>query len=501
MRENKMLFSSLLLLLFATYSCAVEEMQPETKAYSSKVLKNVNPVFLEHDLSAFKIKPVWDSFITFGNDNAVEVNFAENDKILVPMSENQKIQGRRRLLLTLKDGVVNETILEYIPSDNFTGNMKEINSSNFKAKQFDGKIVLQNAKSDIRTYWYLTNGKITAKGTTEKPKTKKNATANRWVETSHEECDAEYYIVTSGDGEGVSHFSHFNCQTVYSAYWVDDEEPFNPYANPGENPYDCANNNSWPWCQNGGGDGDGDGTPSNNLIINDQVLKNNPCLNEVYSKLGQASGFDYYLKNFDGNNSVANLKFAIGTLGGNTYGETSPPNSYLITITFDADKLGNTPSLFVADIFIHEIIHAEMFRKMMEAAESGNIDPTIMTTQQQIDYVESLRNNFPGLYDYYMRYEYNVPSGQEPSNAQHELMAQHYINTIVSALKQYDNTQTEDVYNAIAWFGLKGTGNSFDSIGLLPNSTKAWEDLSTQQRLNLIQTLNNFLINSLKCQN
>ncbi len=195
------------------------------------------------------------------------------------------------------------------------------------------------------------------------------------------------------------------------------------------------------------------------------------------------------------------MNFAIGTLVGNTYGETSPPNNGSITITLDAGKLAETPPLFVADIFIHEIIHAEMFRKMMIAAESGNIDPTIMTTQQQIDYVESLRNNFPGLYDYYMRYEYNVPSGQEPSNAMHELMAQHYISIIVSALKQYDNTQTNDVYNAIAWFGLKGTGSSFDSTGLLPNSTTAWKNLSAQERLNLIQTLNNYIQNSPKCQN
>ena len=64
------------------------------------------------------------------------------------------------------------------------------------------------------------------------------------------------------------------------------------------------------------GGGDGEGTPGTAIIINDQALKNNPCLNEVYSKLGEASGFDYYLKNFDGSNSVANLKFAIGTLGG-----------------------------------------------------------------------------------------------------------------------------------------------------------------------------------------
>jgi len=86
MKKNKMLFTSLLLLLFATYSCEKEEIQPETTPFSSEILKNVNPVFLEHDLSAYKIKPLWNSFITFDNADAVEVNFTIDNKTIVPMS-------------------------------------------------------------------------------------------------------------------------------------------------------------------------------------------------------------------------------------------------------------------------------------------------------------------------------------------------------------------------------------------------------------------------------
>lgn len=495
MKKNKMLFTGLLLLLFATYSCEKEEIQPEATPISSEILKKVNPVFLEHDLSAYQIKPIWDSFITFDNADAVEVNFSIDKKFYVPLSKNGKIRGRQRLLLTFEKGKVIETILEYIPSDGFMGNIKDINSGNFKSKQFDGEITFKHPNDNYSIVWVLSKGVVIKKlkRTELISKQKKTHKTAELIEVcSYREIE---YEICAGSGEAESCVTH--TKDVYDCVWIDYTDPETP---PEVDPYDCAVNDSWPWCQDGGG-GDGEGTPGTAIIINDQALKNNPCLNEVYSKLGEASGFDYYLKNFDGSNSVANLKFAIGTLGGNTYGETSPPNNYLITITLDADKLTNTPSLFVADIFIHEIIHAEMFRKMMEAAESGNIDPTTMTTQQQIDYVESLRNNFPGLYDYYMRYEYNVPSGQEPSNAMHELMAQHYISTIVSALKQYDNTQTEDVYKAIAWFGLKGTGTEDKNTGLYSNSTKAWENLSTQERLNLIQILKDFKNNAPKCQN
>ena len=375
-----------------------------------------------------------------------------------------------------------------------------------KGNDFSGKVIIKTWDSEVLSMKILSNGKTI---NTIKPEDKKKVKIKTSKSTlTHKTNGCE--TVTDQYWEAQCEIEQQGDVWVYTGEcdnWVLvwESAPYEICAPDGTNPCD---NNPDPNCLcefygfgcSDGGDGGGSPVvPA--IIINDQALKNNPCLNEVYSKLGQASGFDYYLKRFDGNNSVANLNFAIGTLVGNTYGETSPPNNGSITITLDAGKLAETPPLFVADIFIHEIIHAEMFRKMMIAAESGNIDPTIMTTQQQIDYVESLRNNFPGLYDYYMRYEYNVPSGQEPSNAMHELMAQHYISIIVSALKQYDNTQTNDVYNAIAWCGLKGTGSSFDSTGLLPNSTTAWKNLSAQERLNLIQTLNNYIQNSPKCQN
>ena len=134
-----------MLLLFATYSCQYEEATLEKDP-----LADINPVFLKHDLSAYKIKPIWKTSTTFKNTNAVEFNFNQNNKVFIPLSKKNKIQGRERLLLTLNNGIVVETIIQYIPSDNFGGDIKEINCGNFKSKSFDGEITFKKIKDNFK---------------------------------------------------------------------------------------------------------------------------------------------------------------------------------------------------------------------------------------------------------------------------------------------------------------------------------------------------------------
>ena len=229
-------------------------------------------------------------------------------------------------------------------------------------------------------------------------------------------------------------------------------------------------------------------------IITDSSFLNNPCLVGVFAKLGGSSTFQTYLKQFDDDFSVANLKLSVGidaahpTASAVTY---QPVNS-LIEIKFNPNKL-NTPPLNIAKNFAHEILHAEMFKKLLKLSGQNEIP-------WSQEFIESIRNDEPKIAEYYTRYLYNIPVGGSISDPQHEYMAQLSINIIKDILKQYDNTQSEDVYTAIAWSGLMGVGDPSDITGLPPQPTLAWTLISKDERIRLIKIYKNFLNTNAPCQ-
>ena len=221
-------------------------------------------------------------------------------------------------------------------------------------------------------------------------------------------------------------------------------------------------------------------------VIVDPSFKNNPCLYGVYKQLGQAPTFQNYLQKFDGNFSVANLNLkASGTLPNNINAETSPPSNYLITITFNENNL-NRPALSIARTFIHEMIHAEIFRKLLECANLPNLNLSNYTDSQWKNFIINLKGDYPGLYDYYLRYFFNVPAGQTISDEQHQLMAQHYRGIIIQVLKEYDSSLTDNQYNALSWEGLKGT--------------VAWNKLSPTEKTNINTIITNFNNSNTNCK-
>lgn len=90
------------------------------------------------------------------------------------------------------------------------------------------------------------------------------------------------------------------------------------------------------------------------------------------------------------------------------------------------------------------------------------------------------------------------------------MMASHYRDIIKAALKEYDDSHTQDIYNALAWKGLMGGGEEaiIDQFtGLVVNSqtgenfsTVAWNNLTANERLGIIYVQNNFNSNSNQCQ-
>jgi len=223
----------------------------------------------------------------------------------------------------------------------------------------------------------------------------------------------------------------------------------------------------------GGSNGSSGDSHKSLIIITDLSFLNNSCLSSVYTQLGGSPIFQNYLKNFDGNFSVANLRLsASNTIPYGINAETSPPSNYLIGIAFNANNL-NRPGIDIARTFMHEMIHAEMFRKLLSLSSTkGEID--VSKLNQMLT-----QNNFPGLYDYYTRYGIN--------GMQHEQMAAHYQNTMISFLKNYDSRLTAAQYEAIAWVGLKGTSS--------------WNALTQAKKTSLNNIYNSWLASANKqCQ-
>jgi len=179
----------------------------------------------------------------------------------------------------------------------------------------------------------------------------------------------------------------------------------------------------------------------------------------VYERLLDLSGgFRKAIQKFDGSFPVAHLKFDMGNIEPSR-GMAIPPNStgtinspdYVITIrlnnTNSVNGVTKRPNLLVAKTIAHEVIHAEMFRKLLSVLDNGgNIDGV---TRQNV--LDALDGNYPGLYDYYRRHK----------NWQHAQMATHYRETLAKILQEYDtgiavpnNQQPSQLYMDLAWEGL-----------------------------------------------
>ena len=181
----------------------------------------------------------------------------------------------------------------------------------------------------------------------------------------------------------------------------------------------------------------------------------------IYEKIKTSStGFKNAIKKFEPEFPVAHLKFDMGDIEPSR-GKTIAPNSnpvtpnspdYVITIrlnnTSSVNSVTKRPNLLVAKTIAHEVIHAEMYRKLLSVLDNGgNIDGV---TRQ--DVLEALNGNYPGLYDYYRRHK----------NWQHAQMATHYRESLARILQEYDtgiavpnNQQPSQLYMDLAWEGLR----------------------------------------------
>ncbi len=192
----------------------------------------------------------------------------------------------------------------------------------------------------------------------------------------------------------------------------------------------------------------------------------------VYDKLKNSStGFKNMIKKFDGDFPVSHLKLIINNnLGNSTFGETQPPINFVTEIQINGGKISNISDLGAAITIVHELIHAEIYRKMLSAAKKGDLNNRKWTRVEAENYVKSLKNNFPGLYDFYV--ERWHPTWN------HNLMASHYRKVITDIIEDFDGKKlSRSTYEELSWAGLgELEGNQ---------STIAWKNLKDSKKQNI----------------
>lgn len=187
-----------------------------------------------------------------------------------------------------------------------------------------------------------------------------------------------------------------------------------------------------------------------NIVRPTAAFKNNKKLNKIYNDIKTKGLFKFYLQKFEPKFSVAHLLFDYKKLedeDSDKLAVTNSPENYWIKIEFNKNlDWDNIPNIVIADTFMHEMIHAEIFRKLLsEVSINGKIN---------VDKIKLMINekNYPGLFDYYVQ---NVRGSQ---SQQHEMMAASYVKVMVGFLKElYGNEYSNEEYETVVWLGLKDT--------------------------------------------
>jgi hypothetical protein len=207
-------------------------------------------------------------------------------------------------------------------------------------------------------------------------------------------------------------------------------------------------------------------------ILLDSSLMNHTRYASIYERLHAGDNtIIKYLKAFDSDFSPGHLRLSVD----NDFQTNNPehlwdaiaitfspnPESKIIEVVFNngdhelcegsAQKL---PKIVLAQAFIHELLHAEIYRKMISIDNSPLLKA--LSKEEGEQYRIDLMNNFPGIWDFYLRFEWNTEAPS--SSAQHELMAARYINVMAKALADYDmNRHDESFYRDLSWTGLLET--------------------------------------------
>lgn len=188
-----------------------------------------------------------------------------------------------------------------------------------------------------------------------------------------------------------------------------------------------------------------------NKIILDSSFVHNQKANCVYNKLKTNNSFNQVLTPFNVQNPKAFVKMTTGPVGNNDRARATPPdtnNIILITINNDPthiNGINKRPNVLLAQTIVHEILHAELFRRILVAIGNGTYSTL---TMPQLIYALQ-HSQYSDLVDYI----------RTANDWSHEYMADQWRETIAKVTQEFatgiEVAGTPDqLYMNLSWLGL-----------------------------------------------
>ncbi|MGG8496282.1 hypothetical protein ACQY1Q_07675 [Tenacibaculum sp. TC6] len=257
-----------------------------------------------------------------------------------------------------------------------------------------------------------------------------------------------------------------------------EEEPEWPYHDPNED-------NTWdvtPNCPQGTVKINNRCIPIIGMNVEEDKIENNltgkaRCLHDNLTKNRNTFVKDL-LANFEGvsefNINISSVDKIFSTKA-NDYvnGETSyTKGDDMIYIKISADKISNNSVLSGIRTILHEYIHADMFRKIYTEDEA----------------------NSPEVKDFKETYN-KFEKGNFKADSQHESMAKLYVNSMATALKEVHQAILLREYNYLSQDGTKSLDNLYEALawqGLKGHDVQAYTELSDTKKAALTEALNTY---------
>ena len=202
-------------------------------------------------------------------------------------------------------------------------------------------------------------------------------------------------------------------------------------------------------------------TMINAAIIEKKIddTKLDPCTKAVLDKLKNLEQSDIanMINRFSPAKSIFNINISTGTtINSQNSAETTKISDYNYNIVLSSNytngvlegEINSPPTMLsLATTVTHEIMHAYLL-SIVDEYKNGT---------------SSTLQSFPTLFDAYVKSKTPTGSNQSKIDAQHDLIASQYVNSIASTIEEFNtgipvtSGFPRQVYIDIAWAGLEGT--------------------------------------------